>query len=222
MRRPPRLGTGAGREVFLSYATRDEASAQRICDYLEKAAVPVWMAPRDVPAGALYADAIVRAINACRTLVLVLSQDAVDSSHVGKEIERASSKRKPVVAVRLDATELTPSLEYFLSESQWIDARAGLEPALPKLVAGVRRLAVAAVPAAPPRAAPVRPAAAAAVAGQRPGVRAAAAVAAALLALLAGWFIATKAGWLHRAAPAAASAPGATNAPAAAARNPSR
>src|ERR1700733_11502812 len=108
-------GTGAGREVFLSYATRDEASAQRICDYLERAGVPVWMAPRDVPAGALYADAIVRAINACRTLVLVLSQDSVDSSHVGKEIERASSKRKAVVAVRLDATELTPSLEYFLS-----------------------------------------------------------------------------------------------------------
>src|SRR5450432_3132974 len=168
-------GAGGGREVFLSYASRDGASAQLICDYLEGFGVPVWMAPRDVPAGALYADAIVRALNACRTLVLVLSQDSVDSSHVGKEIERASSKRKPVVAVRLDATELTPSLEYFLSESQWIDARAGLEPALPKLAEGVRRLATVITPAARPHAtAAVLPAATTSVSGSRVGVRTAA------------------------------------------------
>jgi TolB-like protein len=203
-----------GREVFLSYASRDEATAQRICDYLESAGVPVWMAPRDVPAGALYADAIVRAINACRTLVLVLSQDSVASSHVGKEIERASSKRKPVVAVRLDATELTPSLEYFLSESQWIDARAGLEPALPKLVAGIRRLGVAASPAKAARAAPVPAAEAAVVAGRGPGARTAAALAALVVALLAGWFIARQAGWLHRgSAPVASTAPAEANVP---------
>jgi adenylate cyclase len=211
-------GAGDAREVFLSYASRDEASAQRICDYLERAGVPVWMAPRDVPAGALYADAIVRAINACRVLVLVLSHDSVDSAHVGKEIERASSKRKRVVAVRLDATELTPSLEYFLSESQWIDARAGLEPALPKLTQGIRRpdadTAVSVSPrpatAAQPQQSPVEPV--------RTGMRAAVIAAAVVAALLAGWFIAAKAGWPHRtAAPLAAAPPQATT-PAAATR----
>jgi adenylate cyclase len=212
-------GAGGGREVFLSYASRDGASAQLICDYLESSGVPVWMAPRDVPAGALYADAIVRAINACRTLVLVLSQDSVDSSHVSKEIERASSKRKPVVAVRLDGTELTPSLEYFLSESQWIDARAGLEPALPKLTEGVRRLGSTTTPAARPRAAAaVLPGAEALVPGARAGIRTTAAIAAVVVALLAGWFIAVKAGWLHRAtAPVGSGGPAAASAPPAAA-----
>jgi TolB-like protein len=46
------------------------------------------MAPRDVAPGALYADAIVRAINECKVLLIVLSQSAVASSHVGREIER--------------------------------------------------------------------------------------------------------------------------------------
>ena len=203
-------GAVGGREVFLSYASRDEVAAQRICNYLESADVAVWMAPRDVPAGALYADAIVRAINACRTLVLVLSQDSVDSSHVGKEIERASSKRKPVVAVRLDATELTPSLEYFLSESQWIDARAGLEPALPKLAAGVRRLGAATAPAALRRVpAEVPPAMPAGARGAHSAVRTAATIAAVAAALLAGWFIAARVGWIHRAAAPAVSASGA-------------
>ena len=213
----PADGAGTGREVFLSYASRDEASAQRICAFLESAGVPVWMAPRDVPAGALYADAIVRAINACRTLVLVLSQDSVDSSHVGKEIERASSKRKPVVAVRLDATELTPSLEYFLSESQWIDARAGLEPALPKLAEGVRRLGANGAPVPTRRAAAVPTAAPLVASGSTSRIRMAAAIAAVVLAVIAGSFIAVKSGWLRRsAAPAAAGTAGEARAPAAA------
>jgi adenylate cyclase len=201
-------GAGGRRDVFLSYASGDGASAQRICDYLESAGVPVWMAPRDVPAGGLYADAIVRAINACRTLVLVLSQDSVNSSHVGKEIERASSKRKSVVAVRLDAAELTPSLEYFLSESQWIDARTGLEPALPKLAEGIRRLGAAATVATGARTpGATLPVSAIAAPGARAGIRAAAAIASVVVALAVGWFIAVKAGWLHKAAAPLASSP---------------
>jgi len=41
---------------------------------------------------AQYADAIVRAISGAKTFVLVLSESAIASSHVSKEIERASSK----------------------------------------------------------------------------------------------------------------------------------
>ena len=72
--------------------------------------------------------------------VLVLSERAVASSHVGKEIERASSKGRPIVAVRTDAAPLTPQFEYFLSESQWIDVSvAGVDAAAVKLVQAVRR-----------------------------------------------------------------------------------
>jgi tetratricopeptide (TPR) repeat protein len=49
---------------------------------------------------------------------------------VGKEIERASSKKRPIIALRIDAAPLTHALEYFLSESQWIEVAAGnMEPA---------------------------------------------------------------------------------------------
>ena len=49
--------------------------------------------------------------------MVVLSQSAAVSSHVGKEIERASSKKKKIIAFRIDPAPLTPALEYFLSES---------------------------------------------------------------------------------------------------------
>jgi TolB-like protein/Tfp pilus assembly protein PilF len=114
-------GGGISRTVFLSYASRDAEIANTVCRELESRGIRCWIAPRDVAPGALYADAIVRAINEAKVLLLVLSQSAIDSAHVGKEIERASSKRKRLIALRIDAAQLSPALEYFLSESQWVD-----------------------------------------------------------------------------------------------------
>src|ERR1700692_4605264 len=86
-----------------------------------------------------YADAIVNAINACPVLVLVLSKHSVDSAHVLREVERASSKRRPIIAFRIDTTPLPPGLEYFLSASQWIDASAASADRLfPKLIEAIR------------------------------------------------------------------------------------
>lgn len=110
--------------VFVSYASPDAAVAGALVESLEQHGIACWIAPRDVKAGALYADAIVRAISGAKALVLVLSKDAIGSSHVGKEIERASSKKRPIITLRIDSAPLTPALEYFLSESQWIEARA--------------------------------------------------------------------------------------------------
>jgi len=126
------------RTVFLSYASPDAAVANQVCQFLESQGVACWMAPRDVKPGAAYADAIVRAINEANTLVLVLSASAMASEHVSREVERAASKHKPVVAFRVDATRLSAELEYFLSRSQWIDVPAlGMAAALVKLVEAV-------------------------------------------------------------------------------------
>src|ERR1700694_5853389 len=137
---------GPVNKVFISYASQDVAVAEKLCAALEAASLPCWIAPRDVKAGALYADAIVRAISGAKVFVLVLSESAIASSHVGKEIERASSKKRPIIALRIDAAPLTPALEYFLSESQWVEAQAGdIDAAYVKLIDAIR---------APARAAP--------------------------------------------------------------------
>src|ERR1700674_997431 len=126
-------------KVFISYAPQDGAVAEKLCAALEAVSLPCWIAPRDVKAGALYADAIVRAISGAKAFVLVLSESAIASSHVGKEIERASSKKRPIIALRIDAAPLTPALEYFLSESQWVEAQTGsMEAAYAKLIDDIR------------------------------------------------------------------------------------
>jgi TolB-like protein/Flp pilus assembly protein TadD len=126
-------------KVFISYGSQDGAVAEKMCAALEAAGLPCWIAPRDVRAGQSYAAAIVEAINSCRMLVLLLSQGAIDSPHVLREVERASSKRRPVLSVRMDATKLPLDLEYFLSANQWLDASSRpIEQILPALVESVR------------------------------------------------------------------------------------
>jgi TolB-like protein/Tfp pilus assembly protein PilF len=130
---------GSEAAVFISYASQDAPIAQGLCAALEQGGVACWLAPRDVRPGDFYADSIVQAINGCALLVLVLSQNAIDSPHVLREVERASAKRRPVIGFKIDAAPLPPGLEYFLSTSQWIDAAADRpERLFPKLLDAVR------------------------------------------------------------------------------------
>jgi TolB-like protein/Flp pilus assembly protein TadD len=133
------VGAGA-RTAFISYASQDEALAHQVVNALERAGVSCWIAPRDVVPGALYASEIVRGINECQIVVLVLSANSAASTHVGKELERASSKNRRIIALRIDAALLPSAFEYFLSESQWIEAAGvGIGPAAARLVDAVQR-----------------------------------------------------------------------------------
>jgi TolB-like protein/Tfp pilus assembly protein PilF len=137
--RPVAVPAGTSIHSFISYASQDVSVADAIVDTLERHGLKCWIAPRDVKAGALYADAIVRAISGAKTVVLVLSENAIASAHVGKEVERACSKKRPIIALRIDAAPLTPALEYFLSESQWVEAQVGnMRAAYSRLIDSIR------------------------------------------------------------------------------------
>ena len=128
-----------GRDVFISYASQDKAVADSVCHALERAGVACWIAPRDVTPGEFYAESIVHAIDSTKVIVLVLSQSGADSQHVLSEVERARSRRHPVVSLRIDLAPIPAGLEYFLNTSQWLDASAtGVDRALPKLVDAVK------------------------------------------------------------------------------------
>jgi hypothetical protein len=78
--------------VFVSYASPHVAVAGALVEALERHGIACWIAPRDVKAGALYADAIVRAISGAKALVLVLSETP--------SAPRTSAKRSSVLPPR--------------------------------------------------------------------------------------------------------------------------
>jgi len=97
----PPVAPKASSDVFISYASQDKSVADAVCEALESAGVACWIAPRDVIPGELYAESIVHAIDSAKVIVLVLSKNGAASQHVLREVERASSKRHPVVSFRM-------------------------------------------------------------------------------------------------------------------------
>jgi predicted NBD/HSP70 family sugar kinase len=129
--------------VFISYAARDKELADRYCDALELSGLGSWIAPRDVPPGQRYAEAIVDAIEACDVFLLIFSDEANRSPHVSNEIEKAASKDKPIFLVRTDETHPHDNREIslFLASHQWFEASTSQpEDYLPRLTADVQRL----------------------------------------------------------------------------------
>ncbi len=147
-------------QVFLSYSTKDTAATEAVCRFLEARGVRCWMAPRDIPVGHDWAEAIIGALNRCPVMVLIYSSNANASTQVTREVQRAFEKGLAVFPFRIEAVQPNPGLEYYLGSVHWLDALTPpLESHMGKLAAAVEKAlkrhadgdAAVEFPAAPPR-----------------------------------------------------------------------
>src|SRR5471032_2254452 len=84
------------------------------------------------------------ALMASKLVVLVFSADANESEQVLAEIERARSKRIPVITFRVEDILPTKAMEYFLSSQHWLNAvTPPIEGQIKTLNAIVKRMAEA-------------------------------------------------------------------------------
>ncbi len=121
--------------LFVSHCSADRALAEPLCAALESAGAACWIAPRDIPPGATWAAAIVRAIEDASALLLLLTQRSNASSQVAREVACAADAGVPLLPIRLEEVALAPELRYYLGAEQWIDGLVRpIEAALPTLV----------------------------------------------------------------------------------------
>ena len=109
-------------DVFVSHSSKDKLTADAVCSALESRGIRCWVAPRDIPPGANWGEAIIDGLSHSRVVILILSQHSNISPQVMREVERAVSKGIPVLPVRIEEVPLSKSLEYFLSTAHWLDA----------------------------------------------------------------------------------------------------
>lgn len=137
--------------VFVCHATEDAAVAHEVVEVLEAAGHPCWIAPRDIPPGSEYTAAILDALDATPTVLLIFSAASSGSPHVRRELETAIGRDTPLLPVRTEPVEPSPSLKYFIGSAQWLDT-AG-EPVAAwadRLVEAIGRTTGSARPAAAP------------------------------------------------------------------------
>src|SRR6201993_2717457 len=110
-----------GRDIFLSYSSKDETVVGLALEKLEAAGHRCWFAPRDIPPGEFYAGQIIQALRESRFVLLFFSVHSNASEQVVREINFAVSHRLPMLVVRLDQTALSNHFEYLIRINQWLD-----------------------------------------------------------------------------------------------------
>jgi len=108
--------------VFISHASKNFKIADDICQRLEALGIDCWIAPRDIPPGSSYGEAITEAIQSCTAVVLVLTDEANLSKAVANELEMAFRHQRVIIPVRLKMVEPASSIAFFVNNTQWVDA----------------------------------------------------------------------------------------------------
>ena len=110
------------KEVFISYSTKDSEIAFALLEVLESYGLECWIAPRNIPKGAQWAEEIDKAIQNARVFVVIVSSHSIESKQVPKEIALAVSSCESIFPFRIDDTGLKGTFRYYLSDYQFTDA----------------------------------------------------------------------------------------------------
>lgn len=109
-------------DVFISHSAKDKLAADAACAVLEQHRVRCWIAPRDIPAGAEWAEGIMIGLESCPVMVVVFSRHANESPQVRREVERAVAKGLIIIPFRIEDVLPTKAMEFFISTAHWLDA----------------------------------------------------------------------------------------------------
>ena len=125
--------------IFISYASKDAETADRLVAALELRGLQCWISSRDIPPGADYQGSIVAAIEAAPIMLLLLSRNASSSKEMPKETSIASRLNRVMVPVLIDASDVTGALSYQATSAQRLDLSADFDGGVDRLARGLGR-----------------------------------------------------------------------------------
>ena len=121
-------------DIFISYSSKDKATADAICHILEQNKLKCWIAPRNIRAGQNYPEQIMDGLRAAKLVVLVFSKNSQESVFVNNEIDAAFSFNKSILSFKIDETLPANKMGFFLKTKHWLDAYPDPESVFETLV----------------------------------------------------------------------------------------
>ena len=119
--------------VFISYSSKDQHSAEAICNAIENRGFPCWISSRDIGPGQNFQSSIVQAIRGAKVMILVFSGNANNSEEIKKELVLAGQSRLVVIPVRVEDVAPGDAFAYEFATRQWIDVFQNWEHAIERV-----------------------------------------------------------------------------------------
>jgi hypothetical protein len=126
-----------GKQIFISYSSKDANVANKMVAYLESHGCTCWIAPRDIASSEDYTDQINDAIKSSQSLLLIVSEKSICSQWVKKELTTAVSYNKRIIPFKIQDVTLSGGLEFMLINLQWIDASSNMTSHFHEVIDGL-------------------------------------------------------------------------------------
>jgi serine/threonine-protein kinase len=108
-------------EVFISYAANDRERVLGLVKRLRDAGVSVWIDQAGIDVATMWSQEIVSAIRGCKVMLLSISPHSTESENVVKELALASERKKPIIPVYLEPSDIPETMEYQLAGIQRVE-----------------------------------------------------------------------------------------------------
>jgi len=109
-------------QVFISYSYKDREYAHKLAGELKRQGIDPWIDTRIGHEGQ-WPEANQKALDACSTLIVIMSPDSHDSEWVQKEVRYASQKKKTILPILLEGSAWDS-----FGSTQYVDVRDGELP----------------------------------------------------------------------------------------------
>ena len=105
-------------DIFISYSRKDSQQALTLAEKLRMAGMDVWIDQHGLELASSWSRDIVDAIEQCKAFVLLLSETALASKNVVKELSLASESGRSIIPIELQHVRLTSEFKYALAGIQ--------------------------------------------------------------------------------------------------------
>ena len=125
-------------DVMVSYSSHDRERVMQFVQRLRAAGVAAWIDFGGIDGAQRWGEEIVNAIDACKTVILMISQTSMQSENIAKEVALAWEGGKHFLPLCLEDAKIPKSMQYQLAGIQHIKLYEGDPEA--KFVAVLRAL----------------------------------------------------------------------------------
>jgi TolB-like protein/Flp pilus assembly protein TadD len=134
-------------DVFVSYSREDKDRVLALVSQLRASGFSIWIDQGGIDGATQWGEVIVNALDSAKVLLLMVSEAAVRSHNVLKEVVLVSERKGDILPVLLEPTTIPPGLKYPLAGIQQIELFRG-EPQqqLEAVVRSLQRLGVKVAP----------------------------------------------------------------------------
>jgi TIR domain len=112
--------TSHGPDVMVSYSSQDRAQVMQFVQKLRAAGVAAWIDQGGIDGAQKWGEEIVNAIDACKTVILMISQASMRSENIAREVMLAWENGKHFLPLCLEDAPIPKSMQYQLAGIQKI------------------------------------------------------------------------------------------------------